>query len=87
MLMPGEAIFWLDLGHVGGQHAAETLQRAVAADGEVAGEVQRMFSGNYIQHQELNQSDKYARVIQIWYVAEPNIWGLNRNMSKSRLKK
>ena len=36
-----------------------------------AGEVQRMFSGSFIQHQELNRSDDYARVIQIWYVAEP----------------
>ena len=35
-----------------------------------AGEVQRMFSGNFIQHQELNQTNEFARVIQIWYVAD-----------------
>jgi redox-sensitive bicupin YhaK (pirin superfamily) len=34
-----------------------------------AGEVQRMFSGDYIAHQELNISDKPVRVIQIWFVA------------------
>lgn len=34
-----------------------------------AGEVQRMFSGHFIQHQELNLSDEYTRVIQIWFVA------------------
>jgi redox-sensitive bicupin YhaK (pirin superfamily) len=36
-----------------------------------AGEVQRMFSGEFIQHQELNRSDQEARVIQIWYAADP----------------
>ena len=36
-----------------------------------AGEVQRMFSGSYIEHQELNHGDEEARVIQIWYVADP----------------
>jgi redox-sensitive bicupin YhaK (pirin superfamily) len=35
-----------------------------------AGEVQRMFSGYYIQHQELNRSNEFARVIQIWFVAD-----------------
>lgn len=35
-----------------------------------AGEVQRMFSGQFIQHQELNLTDRDARVIQIWFVAE-----------------
>lgn len=34
-----------------------------------AGEVQRMFSGSYIMHQELNLTAAYARVIQIWFVA------------------
>lgn len=33
------------------------------------GEVQRMFSGSYIMHQELNLTAAYARVIQIWFVA------------------
>ena len=41
-----------------------------------AGEVQRMFSGNYIEHQELNRTDEFARVIQIWFVAEPQYMGL-----------
>ncbi|MFC1961051.1 pirin family protein [Chloroflexota bacterium] len=34
------------------------------------GELQRMFSGDYIEHQELNLTDNPARVIQIWYVAD-----------------
>ncbi len=41
-----------------------------------AGEVQRMFSGNLIQHQELNRSDHVARVIQIWFVADTKYKGL-----------
>lgn len=41
-----------------------------------AGEVQRMFSGHFIQHQELNRTNEFARVIQIWYVAEPEYIGL-----------
>jgi redox-sensitive bicupin YhaK (pirin superfamily) len=40
------------------------------------GEIQRMFAGEYIEHQELNLSDEYARVIQIWYVADFNYQGL-----------
>ncbi|MFP4323365.1 MAG: pirin family protein [Anaerolineales bacterium] len=40
--------------------------------GEIgAGEIQRMFSGQWIEHQELNPWDEPARVIQIWYVADP----------------
>jgi redox-sensitive bicupin YhaK (pirin superfamily) len=35
------------------------------------GEVQRMFSGPYIEHQELNKSDEFTRVIQIWFLTEP----------------
>jgi hypothetical protein len=35
-----------------------------------AGELQRMFAGDYIEHQELNPFDEPARVIQIWYVAD-----------------
>jgi redox-sensitive bicupin YhaK (pirin superfamily) len=35
-----------------------------------------MFSGHFIQHQELNRSYEFARVIQIWYVAEPEFMGL-----------
>ncbi len=41
-----------------------------------AGEVQRMFSGNYIEHQELNRSDATTRVIQIWFVADRSAVGL-----------
>ena len=52
-----------------------------------AGEVQRMFSGNYIQHQELNRSDEYARVIQIWYVAEPKYMGLEPQYEQISLEK
>ena len=36
-----------------------------------AGELQRMFAGEYIEHQELNRTADPVRVIQIWYVAEP----------------
>jgi quercetin 2,3-dioxygenase len=51
-----------------------TLHHEDTTGGEgdiTAGELQRMFSGEWIQHQELNQTDKPARVIQIWYVADP----------------
>jgi hypothetical protein len=41
-----------------------------------AGEVQRMFSGYFIQHQELNRTNEFARVIQIWFAAEPEHMGL-----------
>jgi hypothetical protein len=34
------------------------------------GEFQRMFSGDWIEHQELNQTDEPARVIQIWFAAD-----------------
>ena len=34
------------------------------------GELQRMFSGNYIEHQELNLTDAPVRVIQIWFLAD-----------------
>ena len=33
------------------------------------GELQRMFSGQWIEHQELNLSPNPVRVIQIWFVA------------------
>ncbi len=36
-----------------------------------AGEVQRMFSGHYIEHQELNRTDAFTRVIQIWFLTDP----------------
>lgn len=41
-----------------------------------AGELQRMFAGDYIEHQELNRTDQPARVIQIWYVADRHHRGL-----------
>jgi redox-sensitive bicupin YhaK (pirin superfamily) len=41
-----------------------------------AGELQRMFAGDYIEHQELNLSDKPVRVIQIWYIADRQYQGL-----------
>ncbi|MEQ8672014.1 MAG: pirin family protein [Aggregatilineales bacterium] len=41
-----------------------------------AGELQRMFAGDYIEHQELNISDNPARVIQIWYVADRHHRGI-----------
>ena len=34
------------------------------------GNLQRMFSGDWIEHQELNRTDSPVRVIQIWYVAD-----------------
>lgn len=50
-----------------------------------AGEVQRMFSGSYIEHQELNRTDEFARVIQIWFVAEPRFRGLAPHYEQVRL--
>jgi redox-sensitive bicupin YhaK (pirin superfamily) len=41
-----------------------------------AGELQRMFSGDWIEHQELNLTDDPVRVIQIWYAADPKHQGL-----------
>lgn len=46
--------------------------------GEIGpGEVQRMFSGEYIAHQELNLTDDPVRVIQIWYVVDEQHRGLD----------
>ena len=50
-----------------------------------AGEVQRMFSGAYIEHQELNRSDREARVIQIWYAADPQYMGMEPHYEQLRL--
>jgi redox-sensitive bicupin YhaK (pirin superfamily) len=50
-----------------------------------AGEVQRMFSGNFIQHQELNLSDEYTRVIQIWFVADTQYMGVEPHYEQIRL--
>lgn len=41
-----------------------------------AGEIQRMFAGDYIEHQELNRTDDPARVIQIWFIADLEHRGL-----------
>lgn len=35
-----------------------------------AGELQRMFAGRGLQHQELNLTDDPVRVIQIWFMAD-----------------
>ncbi|MGF1506842.1 MAG: pirin family protein [Anaerolineae bacterium] len=35
------------------------------------GDLQRMFSGSYIEHKELNEWPEQARVIQIWFMADP----------------
>jgi redox-sensitive bicupin YhaK (pirin superfamily) len=52
--------------------------------GEIgAGELQRMFSGDYIEHQELNRSDDPARVIQIWFIADRQYRGLQPHYQQS----
>jgi len=50
-----------------------------------AGEVQRMFSGNLIQHQELNLTDSFTRVIQIWFVADVQHMGLPPHYEQTKL--
>ena len=50
-----------------------------------AGEVQRMFSGNFIQHQELNRTDEFTRVIQIWFVADVQHMGLPPHYEQTKL--
>lgn len=45
--------------------------------GEIhAGEFQRMFSGDYIEHMEMNYTDAPVRVIQIWFIADRQHRGL-----------
>lgn len=39
-------------------------------------DLQRMFSGDHIEHQELNPYDKPARVIQIWFMADADVYGV-----------
>ncbi|HEX6385965.1 MAG TPA: pirin family protein [Anaerolineae bacterium] len=51
-----------------------------------AGEVQRMFSGYYIQHQELNLTDDFTRVIQIWFVADVAHMGLPAHYEQTPLR-
>jgi len=48
------------------------------------GEFQRMFSGDYIEHQELNLWDEPTRVIQIWFVADPKYRGLEPHYQQLR---
>ncbi len=53
--------------------------------GEIgAGELQRMFSGDWIEHQELNPFDTPARVIQIWFAADPKHRGLEPHYEQLR---
>ncbi len=45
--------------------------------GEIGpGELQRMFSGDYIEHMEMNYTDEPVRVIQIWFIADRKYRGL-----------
>lgn len=48
------------------------------------GELQRMFSGRWIEHQELNPWNEPARVIQIWYAAEPKYQSLDPHYQQVR---
>ena len=50
-----------------------------------AGEVQRMFSGHYIEHQELNLTDEFTRVIQIWFLTDPQYRGLEPHYEQLKL--
>jgi redox-sensitive bicupin YhaK (pirin superfamily) len=53
--------------------------------GEIGpGEFQRMFSGEYIEHQELNLYDDPARVIQIWFAADVEHIGLKPHYQQPR---
>jgi redox-sensitive bicupin YhaK (pirin superfamily) len=50
---------------------------STGGEGDIGpGELQRMFSGQWIEHQELNHGDEPVRVIQIWYVADFKHFGL-----------
>lgn len=51
-----------------------------------AGEVQRMFSGDYIEHQELNLTDEFTRVIQIWFLVDREYLGLAPHYEQVNLK-
>lgn len=54
-------------------------------DGDItAGELQRMFSGDWIEHQELNQTGEPVRVIQIWFAANPRFRGLDPHYQQLR---
>jgi quercetin 2,3-dioxygenase len=50
---------------------------STGGEGDItAGELQRMFSGDWIEHQELNYEDEPVRVIQIWFAADPKHRGI-----------
>ncbi len=66
-------------------------QDSTGGEGELKpGDVQRMFSGDLILHQELNLTDDPVRVIQIWFAADrqyrkpPHYQQLNRTELPSR---
>lgn len=45
---------------------------SVGGQGDIGpAQLQRMFAGDYIEHQELNLTDEPVRVIQIWFLADP----------------
>lgn len=48
------------------------------------GELQRMFSGDYIEHMEMNYTDHPVRVIQIWFVADRQHRGLEPHYQQLR---
>jgi redox-sensitive bicupin YhaK (pirin superfamily) len=53
--------------------------------GEIGpGESQRLFAGEWIQHQEMNRSDEHARVVQIWYAADIKFRGLEPHYQQLR---
>lgn len=53
--------------------------------GEIhAGELQRMFSGDYIEHMEMNYTDDPVRVIQIWFIADRQYRGLEPHYQQLR---
>lgn len=49
-----------------------------------AGELQRMFSGDWIEHQELNRTDHNVRCIQIWFAADKQHRGLEPHYQQVR---
>lgn len=50
-----------------------------------AGEVQRMFSGDYIEHQELNLYGEPVRVIQIWFAVDTRHRGIEPHYEQVKL--
>src|SRR5947209_3189353 len=62
---------------------------SVGGEGDIAtADFQRMFAGDYIEHQELNLTDDLVRVIQIWFIADPQHQGLEphyQQLSRNQL--